>query len=543
MDAPRTDRLALLRWLWEPRPDTGIRFAGDEQEWSRWDYPRLAAGAHARAAELLERGAARGDVVLVVEPTGPGFLTGYFGAMLAGAVPAPASPPLFGQDLAQWRTLLASLTGTARPRFVCTAPGFAETVRQAVGPEPVLLEEAPGGGPVPPVPAADLAMLQFTSGSSGSPRGVRVPFPALTANVRAIREWLAMGPDDPTASWLPMHHDMGLIGCLLTPVTHQTDLWLCSPQQFLRRPSRYLRCFGESGARLTAMPTFGLEHILRRVRPAELSGCDFSEWRAVIVGAERVAEPTLRAFADLLAPYGFAPESLLPAYGLAEATLAVTGSRLDERWTTRSIAPAGPGQAAGGEAATLVGCGRPLAGVSVTVLDSGGDPLPEDRVGEIAVAGPSVADGYHAGAVAQTTRFGRGAVRTGDAGFLSGGQLYVLGRMGDSMKVRGKPVFAEDLEAALEAHGLPRRQQAVLLGVVDGAQVAVVVAEHADPALLDLARTDLARLAEGAELIMLSAATGTIPRTTSGKPRRRELWRRFADGNLPREGAGRLQGG
>jgi acyl-CoA synthetase (AMP-forming)/AMP-acid ligase II len=383
---------------------------------------------------------------------------------------------------------------------------------------------------------ADRALLQFTSGSSGRPRGVVVPYGALESNVAAIQRWLRMTPDDLTASWLPTHHDMGLVGCLLTPVAAQSRLWLSRPEEFIRRPVEFLRCFGEHGAALTAMPCFALAYIVRRVPPAALEGMDFSAWRAVIVGAERIGSAVLEDFSDLLAPRGFAHTALKTAYGLAEATLAVSALPLDEPWTTVVIRSQAFGRAVefdgvgGGDVVT--GCGPPLPGLTVRVIDGDGSELADGHVGEITVAGPSVTPGCVGGCGASPTRTAGSRLRTGDAGFMWEGQLYVLGRLGDSVKVLGRTLFAEDLELLAQRGGIPAERAAAVLGCRAGTPTAVVAFENVAADEAATALSVIRRRAAGVHVIGLAVPRGTIPRTSSGKPRRHRLWNAFCDGSL-----------
>nr|WP_230416354.1 AMP-binding protein [Micromonospora tarapacensis] len=293
-------------------------------------------------------------------PAGPEFVGALFGTLLAGATASPLAPPATFGDPDRYAEHLAAALAVMRPRLVVVDTGSASALAGAAahaGVPTVDVAELPGGhataagtggprGGAAATPARP-ALLQFTSGTTGTVRGVRVPVPALEANVAAIRDWLEMTPDDPTASWLPVHHDMGLVGCLLAPIVTGADLWLLTPAEFVRRPTRFLECFGRHGARLTAMPGFGLAHVVRRVRAEQLAGLDFGRWRAVIVGAERIQPATLDDFAGLLAPYGLRREALLPAYGLAEATLAVSGLPLRTGWR----------QAPGPDGVPVVGCG------------------------------------------------------------------------------------------------------------------------------------------------------------------------------------------
>jgi acyl-CoA synthetase (AMP-forming)/AMP-acid ligase II len=538
----------LLGWLDDPATDRGIRFARPGDEWEFWSYQRLAELSRRVARGLVEAGVARGDVVSVVQRSGPGFVASLFGTLLAGATPSPIAPAMTFQNPQAYEAHLAGLFTSARPALVlCDGEllGSVGPVARAAGvPRAAALAsivddtrpaDYPGRGP------AELALLQFTSGSSGTAAGVRVPYAALEANLNAISRWLGINPDDPTASWLPVHHDMGLIGCLLTPVVNTTDIWLLRPEDFVHRPERYLRCFGIAGARLTAMPSFGLGYITRRVRPAQLEGCDFSQWRAIIVGAERVDPGSLHRAYELLAPFGLRREAFLPAYGLAEATVAVTGLPLEEQWDAVTIDPSAtaPGRPVEppvdhGPTQDVVGCGRPLTGVQVSIVDEDDRPLPEGHVGEIVVRGDSVAAGYlEPGSNARVTRLREGTLWSGDAGFLRDGQLYVFGRLGDSMKIRGRTVFAEDVESLLAELRAPARRSVVVLGVHAGTPTVVVVFEQAQPEWLEGAAELIRPRTEHAAVVVVDAPRGTVSWTSSGKPKRRLLWQAYVADQLP----------
>src|SRR3984957_6471218 len=551
-----TSRRTLLSWCVNPKTGPGIHFSTDDG-WDFWGYDRLALRTRNVADGLVAAGLGPGDVVCVVQGSGPDFVAALFGSMLAGAAASPIAPPVLFQDLAAYGEHLTGLLRTARPRLMVTEPDllpYVEPPASAIGVPTVtvqsLLDQATGPGTSGPACTdADLALLQFTSGSSGRCRGVQVPFSALAANVAAIRTWLRWTPEDPVASWLPVHHDMGLIGCLITPVVSDSELWLLRPLDFIRSPAKYLKCFGQLGARLTAMPNFGLDYIVRRVSAAALQGCDFSQWRAVIIGAEPLSSRSFEKFAELLAPFGLPDHALRPAYGLAESTLAVTGLPLGERWAhvcvdPRSVRlggvvrPADENGNGAGAGQTLAGSGRPLEGLAVTIADENGTALPEGSVGEVTVRGASVAAGYADSRSEPVSRFTGGVLHTGDAGFLLDGQLYVLGRIGDSIKVRGRAIFAEDLEAALADLGIPAHRMAVAAGLhhYGGRHGPLVVAMFEQPPDREVpaeARAVLRRQAEGAQIVLVSVPVGAIPRTTSGKVQRYKIWQEFLKGHLP----------
>lgn len=537
---------AVLGWLDDPAPDRGVRFARRDDGWDVYSYCELAAAAQRTGRGLVASGVAAGAVVALAHQSGPAFVAGFFGALLAGAIPTVLAPPTVMQNPAEYAEHIGGVLAAARPALVVADADLVDRLgpiaARSAGAAVVAPERLPDRAPGRPWPSPpETALVQFTSGSSGTATGVAISTTALEANMAAIGQWLRITPEDPTASWLPVHHDMGLIGCLLTPISHRADIWLLRPADFIKRPARYLRCFGVDGARLTAMPSFGLRHIARRVAAHQLAGCDFTAWRAVIVGAERIDAQAMSAVHELLGPLGLSQEAFLPAYGLAEATVAVTGLPLPDRWTSRRVDPrslvaGGPVRPApwpdtGHE---VVGCGAPLAGVQVRVVDDAGAVQPDGHVGEIEVRGASVATGYldHV-ETNRATAIDDGRLRTGDAGFMAGGQLYVLGRLGDSIKIRGRTVFAEDVEAALDVLGAPPRRLIGLLGVHEGAPTAVVVFEKARPEWLVDAPGLLRPHLDGAQVVVVDAPRGVLCWTSSGKPRRRGLWREFTAGRLP----------
>jgi acyl-CoA synthetase (AMP-forming)/AMP-acid ligase II len=365
-----------------------------------------------------------------------------------------------------------------------------------------------------------------------------------------LHQWVRWRQDDSVASWLPLYHDMGLIGTFLCAVVHRANLWLMRPEQFLRSPASWLACLGRFGATMTASPTFGYAYAANKVTAAELAGMDFSRWRAAAVGAERVDPAALDRFARLLASNGFRREAFLPGYGLAEATLALTGSGLGElprlvavdRASLRfgdpvrvlergSLDPArDPGR---GD--WLVGCGRPLPGIRLWIVDATGAPLGEGRLGEIAAAGPWVAGGYQGAQAGGPTRFARGRLCTGDAGFLLEGELFVLGRMGDSTKVRGRSLYAEDVEARLAViPGVPTGRVVVVFGRLDGLDTVAAVVERQRGAWVEpVARRLRSETGRTARVLILEVPRHAIPRTSSGKPRRRLLGQELMEGTLP----------
>lgn len=519
----------LLHWIDDPATGRALHVAA-AADWQRHaceDVARLVVRA---SNGLRGSGVRRNDVTAMVLPDVLELTAALFGSMLAGATPCVLAPPRAFQDVATYRDHFLHAIGTIAPRLIVTTNEMVPALSQMTGPAVRIcrideLLTADGSGNAAMGPArADRALIQFTAGSSGQIRAVGLPYEALQANVAAIYRWLDWSDCDSAAFWLPQYHDMGLIGGLIAPLARGCDLWLMTPEQFVRRPLEYLRCFAERGARLTATPAFGLDHITRRIGPDDLRGMDFSGVKGFVIGAELVDPATLARFRDLLEPFGLPSGSLLPAYGLAEATLAVTGVEPGAPWTVRSPVSGG---------AAVVGCGSPLGDVEVAILDENRRPLPEGHVGEIVIRGRSLAPGYlRAQESDSVTSFGNAELFSGDAGFRVGTEIFPLGRLGDSIKIRGRTLFAELLEGELNKLGHPREHNAVLLGVRAGRPAVVWIAERGASSASREALDLLFRLAEGADVAFIQAAKRSISRTSSGKPRRRVLWHAFVSGRI-----------
>ncbi|MFP3987344.1 AMP-binding protein [Streptomyces sp. E11-3] len=526
----------LLDWLDEASTERGLYYANRNDGWDFWSYQALGELVLKTAAALRADGVGQGDVVGLVQRSSPGFVAGFFGALAAGATPCSIAPPFAFQRADDYEKHAGRLFETAGPRFTICDDDSLERIRKLSAElglrEPVVFDELIADvEPLEhPLELPEIALLQFTSGSSGYSRGVRISTDALRTNLTGMRRWVDWKPEYPGISWLPVHHDMGLVGYLLNAVVTGCDGWMMQPDDFIRSPLRYLRGISEQGAAMSAMPNFGLAYILRRVKPADLEGLRFDSMRTLIIGAERVDPRVLEEFHALLGPYGFDRNALMPAYGGAEATLAVTGLPLGEGWSTE--AP-DDGDAASLAGTAVVGCGRPLEGRTVTIVSEDGEELPEGQVGEIVVTGVSIASGYVGDPDSVSgTSLGEQGLTTGDAGFLRDGQLFVIGRLGDGLKVSGKMVFAESLETLLHQRGIPDRRVAVLLGVRDGAPTGAVVFGGVQPGWRQIAHEVLSEWLGDAALVAVEVSRGGIEVTSSGKPRRRVIWKALCAGEF-----------
>jgi acyl-CoA synthetase (AMP-forming)/AMP-acid ligase II len=532
--------LRTMAWLADPPASRGIRFARDAESWEFVSYMTLSGQASRAAGAFQAAGIRRGSHVGLIYATGPQFVAALLGLWELGATPCPVAPPGGILRGSRYTEHVSALVRTAGMQAVAVATEYAPALSEALAPAAVPVLTDLEGPPVSPGldGPATAALIQFSSGSTSRPKGIVLTPEGLSAHTDAIARWLRMSADTPLASWVPLHHDMGLIGCLLTPMGLATDIWLMRPEQFLRQPLTWLRCFGEHGAMISGATSSGLDYTARRVQSEDLEGMDFRHWQALVVGAERVRPDALRCFRDLLAPFGFRYSAIVPAYGMAEATLAVTGDGIDEDPRTLHVdadqlvfgkhvltGTAGP-------ALEITSCGRPLPGTSVRVLDADGRRLPEGCLGEIEICSSTMAAGYVENGLTPATRFG-GRLRTGDAGFAADGNLYVIGRIGDSLNIRGQRVFAEDLEQVLHCNLAIPVEPVILLGSHAGKDLAVVLLEHGDSEDAGQAARALLPYLPGVAVEVWRTPRRAILRTTSGKARRRRMWQAFEEQSMP----------
>jgi fatty-acyl-CoA synthase len=545
----------LTSWLTEPADGHGIHLATGDGGWEFISYPELARGARRVGAELAAAGVSPGDVVCMLMSIGLPCLATFFGIWAAGGTPSLVVPPSF-QPRREYVPHVAAVLAQARPALVVGGDGYQDLIAEAMAaagrPDRPWIYRV-GPDEITPRPPAGLAVLQFTSGSTSHPRGVRATWDNLSANTSMLRSVLGWRAGDGMASWLPLHHDMGLVGALLTTVGAQGDLWLMQPEQFIRRPFQWLSCMRPGMAAHTMSPGFTFAYLSRRIQPARLTGLDLSQWRTATVGAEVIDPAALASFARLARTTGFSSRVYRPGYGLAEATLAVTVAPGPEAVVVRpdpaclrfgepvrmTQAAVPIGQLRSAQDGWLIGHGRPAPeyGVVVTIRDDRGVVLPDGYLGEIVVTGPGVTAGYHGGQAGGSTRFVGTELRTGDAGFLDGADLFVLGRMGDSLKVNGASVYVEELDAAVAAAtGLDRSRLAAVSDPGPGrAGVALFAEASPDGEWVEAASQTLRRrLGPDVPVAVIAGSRGLIRKTSSGKPRRRHMWQLLQTGQLPR---------
>ncbi|HUR81949.1 MAG TPA: fatty acyl-AMP ligase [Thermoanaerobaculia bacterium] len=501
-------------------------------------FSELLSRAREAANSLLGRGVAPGDRVMLVLPTGEEFLSAFFGSLLAGIHPIPLSPPQGAQPPALFRARLEKLTR-------------ALDVRAVVAPRELELDAIPPGDLrgrddfTPPVQITpdSVAFLQLTSGSTGEPKGVVITHGAAMANVRQIALGSGILPGDVMVSWLPLFHDMGLVGGVLLPLAAGMELVLSTPFAFLRRPAHWLQAIGRYRGTHSLAPTFAYRQVADRATDREMAGVDLSSWRVAYVGAEPVHAAVLDKFEQRFARYGLQPTTLFPCYGMAEATLAVSMKPFRERYGTLRISRAalardGKALAARDEddALELVACGLPAEGMNVTIRDGDGAALPERHMGEITIDGPSLFSGYYE---RNTPPARVRSFRTGDLGFFERGELFITGRRKELIILSGENHHPAEIEwVAAKVDGV-RSGRVAAFGVEDpeaGTQRLCVMAEcdrHGDPARDQALTIEVRRrVREETGLVVGDVEivpAGTIPVTTSGKIQRGVVRRMYVE--------------
>jgi len=492
--------------------ESGVTFLDAEESERALTFREMHERARRAAGTLLARGIRPGDRVAIVLPTCPEFMDAFFGALYAGAIPVPLYPPVRLGRLEEFHARTARMLAITGARLVVSDARISRLLGlslEEARPELGLHTGLSGGEPrFAPGSPEDLALIQFSSGTTVDPKPVALTHRNVLTNVAAIDTFLPRTGSEAGVSWLPLYHDMGLIGCLLLAVVHPGPLTLLGPEVFLARPALWLRAISRKRANLSVAPNFAYGLCARRIRDEELEGVDLSSWRFALNGAEPVAPAVLRRFADRFARWGFDARALMPVYGLSEASLAVT------------FTPPGRGPR------TLVRGGRELASVGAPIP---GVDLAVDG-GRVLVRGPSVMERYFG---AESSMLREGWLDTGDLGFIEGGELFVSGRAKELVILRGANHAPQEFEDALDGLAGVRAGCAVAVGVPgeEGEELALLV-EHTAPLEVESVRARVVERTGIRPHAVHLLAPGTLPRTSSGKLRRGEALRQLLSGEL-----------
>ena len=561
--------VGALRRHAEERPDQPafIHLLDGQSDQAVLTYARLDQQARAIAAHLQDTGFS-GRRVLLVYPPGLDFIAAFFGCLYANCVAVPTYPPHrhrrmldhFHAIAADAQAGIALSTSFAIAQFQSMIEHKSD---QATAFPPIqwlatdAIPEAQAGQWSKPALASDaLAMLQYTSGSTRQPKGVMLSHANLMDNTQAIYQAFGVQPEDKAVFWLPTYHDMGLVGGVLVPVLAGGTNILISPADFLQNPMTWLAAISRYRITISGGPNFAYDLCVRTITDQQRAALDLSSWALAFIGAEPIQPATLERFAAAFAPYGFNPGAFYPCYGLAEATLMVTGAQRGSGATLQTFDDAAltenrvePVPDANGKARRLVACGSPVGTMRVVIVNpKTHTEIAPGGVGEVWIAGPSVGQGYWHNPQqtghsfdAHLSDTGDGPfLRTGDLGFVSDGQLYITGRQEDLIIVRGKNRYPQDIEVtARRSHPLLEVGYGAAFAIDDhGSQRLILVQEVRHDGKTDLKCVlDAIRMAvlDEHELALDTISlvrSGTIPKTSSGKVQRNACREAFLGGEL-----------
>jgi 1-acyl-sn-glycerol-3-phosphate acyltransferase len=541
--------LEVLEWYGEADPSRTHVLLYEDDTPTPLTYGELLLAGREVASGLLRGGVAGGDRVAIMLPTGIDYLASFFGALLAGAVPVPIYPPARPSQIEDHLRRHAGILSNAGVA-VLIAPSDAQPVArllrmhvESLRAIPTVAELRAAATPPgrPPVRSDDIAYLQYTSGSTGQPKGVVLSHANVLANIRAMGTALRVTPEDVFVSWLPLYHDMGLIGAWLGSLYYGTPLVLMSPLRFLARPERWLKAIHQHRATLSGGPNFAYELLLRMVRDKALEGLDLSSWRVAFNGAEPVQPETLERFVERFAPHGFRRTALMPVYGLAENGVGLAFPPLERGpWIDRVQRAALTEHARAVEASEsdpnalrIPACGLALPGHELRIANDAGVELGEREEGRIQFRGPSSTRGYYRNPEA-TRGLLLGAGRetwldSGDIGYLARGEVFITGRHKDIIIRAGRNIYPHELEEAIGAIDGIRKGSVAVFGTRDAATgteklVAIAETRFRDPGQLEGLRQAVGTAA--VDLLgmplddVVLAKPHTVPKTSSGKIRR-----------------------
>lgn len=521
-------------------------------------YGQLVKEAETVARGLYQRGIQPGETVAIMLPTSDAFFYTFCGVLLAGAIPVPIYPPFRADRIEEYAKREAGILRNAQARLLVTFTA-AETLSNMLQTfVPSLtkaltvknLQTSTGKLPTVTIEPDDITLIQYTSGSTGEPKGVALTHRNMLANIRAIEKAIGIKATDVSVSWLPLYHDMGLMSWLGSlyfgiPVT------ILSPLTFLTRPERWLWAIHYHRATISGGPNFAYELCFKKINPNEIEGLDLSSWQYAFNGAEAINPKTLERFARKFAPYGFKLESFAPVYGLAEATVGLTFpgkkrvpriDKIQREWFEKEskAIPASKGE----EAVEYVGCGEVLTDHDIRIVDDKSAELPERVVGNIQFKGPSAMQGYYNNPQATQKAFSDGWWDTGDLGYLVDKELFITGRKKDLIIKAGRNIYPEEIEEILNQISTIRKGCTVAFGISDpstGTEKLVVVAE-----IYELVKTK--QQAIRAEIIekmamelgippdiVILVPPRTVPKTSSGKLQRSACKQAYIEGKLSKQ--------
>jgi 1-acyl-sn-glycerol-3-phosphate acyltransferase len=521
-------------------------------------YSELATKARNVSRGLIARDVVPGDRIALMLPTGIDFFVAFFGILYAGAIPVPIYPPMRLSQIEEHLRRQTGILRNAGARLLITLPEgrwLAGLLRAQVETLSAAESVETLGGFAMPIELPRLAdpeaiaLIQYTSGSTGDPKGVLLSHANLLANIRALGQRMEASSTDIFVSWLPLYHDMGLIGAWLGCLYFGAPLYAMSPLSFLVRPQSWLWAIHRFRATFSASPNFGFEICLNKISDADLEGLDLSSLRMVANGAEPVSVQTLRRFIDRFARYGFPARAMAPVYGLAESSVGLAFPPLGrppviDRVDREQLSMHGQAEPASPDdpkALEIVACGHPLPGHEIRIVDEAGYELGERQEGRLEFRGPSMTSGYFHNEAKTRELIHNGWLDSADRAYMVGGDVYITGRIKDIIIRAGRHLYPQEIEEAVA--GIPgiRKGGVAVFGATDrasGTERVVVLAEtrEIDPALRAAlearAREVTTDIAGTPPDEVVLAPPSTVPKTSSGKIRRNAAKELYAGGQI-----------
>lgn len=540
----------------ENAPDKAhIFFQKEDGQQEIITYGKLLSSSLRVAQSLRARGLKEGETVAIMQPTNPGFFYTFFGVLLAGGVPVPIYPPFRMHMLEAYAKTEARILGNAEVRVLITfeeaeklshlLKAFVPSLKYITTVDELLNTEELQN---PFKAKADnFAFIQYTSGSTSDPKGVLLTHHNLISNIRAYGKGIKVTPDDVAVSWLPLYHDMGLIGMWLGSLYFGVPLVLLTPFSFLNHPERWLWAIHYHRGTLSGAPNFGYELCIRKIDPALIEGLDLSSWRVAANGAEKVYPRTLEEFAKKFAPYGLKRKAILPVYGLAESTVALAIPPLDrdfrldhidrKQFEEDRLAVTSSDE----NALTYVACGLPIEGHQFRVVDEKGSPLPERHVGSLQFTGPSSMQGYYNNPTATAAIMHDGWLDTGDLAYIADKEVFITGRRKDLIIKAGRNLYPAEIEEIVSGVLGVRQGCVAAFSDVDkerGTEQLIVVAEtrEEEKEKREKIETDIQdAISSTLDIVpdhVILVAPHVVPKTSSGKLQRAACKKLYLEGRL-----------
>ncbi len=558
-----SDLVSLLEWHAERHGDREhILLSDGEADGPSITYGELRNRSRKMAHVLREKGLQPGDNIALMLPTCAEFFPVFMGIVYAGGTPVPIYPPHRASLLEEHIRRQSRVLSNAEAVMLVTSDevsgpaqvlkSMVPTIKVVYSAQELVAEEHANEWPLPPAMPGDMALLQYTSGSTGDPKGVILTHTNILANIRAMGEAMRASPQDRLVTWLPLYHDMGLIGTWLTCLYFAAPVVIMSPLNFLARPERWLWTIHRTSATISVGPNFAFEQCLAKIPDERLQGLDLTSLRVLVDGSEPVPARTIREFNKKFAPYGLREEAIHPGYGLAECAVGLTlpppdrPARIDRvkksHFSSTGYAAAATDQ--NKDVIELVSCGVPLIGHEVRVLDASGHEAGERQEGRLQFRGPSATPGYFRDDEKTRALFDGDWLETGDLAYISEGDVFITGRTKDIIFRAGRNIHPAEVESAVAALGEVGPAGAVLFGVGDESKgterlvlliETLVSDEEAKNSLIasaDQLTDDLLGLPPD-EIVLVPPHT--IPRTSSGKIRRLALAQQYERGGLGRK--------